>query len=478
MTAAIALAALAGVVLLTMSVQHAAQSLRRARGDAAAHRMGKGRDLAAHRQRGARATARRLGVTSPGLTIARTVAGNRPLYQGWEDCSLDVAGPRVGKTTCRVVPAILEAPGAVLATSNKRDLVDATRPARAAAGAVWVFDPQRLIGEPAGWWWNPLSYVTDETKAADLADVFAAAHAEPQARSDAFFAPKGQKVVAALLLAAAAAGRTLDQVYTWVTDPDEDEPVTLLRRHGYALLADGLKAEINAPPKQRGGVYGSAERSVAFLTNRETLPWITPAPDRREFDPHAFVRGTATLYSLSKEGRGSAGALVAGLTVAVTDAAEEHAKRSPGGRLPLPLVAVLDEACNVCRWPELPNLYSHYGSRGICLMTFAQSWSQLAEAFGRDGARKLWSAATVKVVGGGVAEADFLEDLSRLIGDFDEPLVSVGQARGGRSTNRTTRRRRVLDVAELAALPKGRAVVLCAGAPPTLARTLPYWERS
>ena len=64
------------------------------------------------------------------------------------------------------------------------------------------------------------------------------------------------------------------------------------------------------------------------------------------------MRGSGTLYSLSKEGKGSAGALVAGLTVAVTDAAEEFARRSPGGRMPVPLVVVLDEAANVCRWPR------------------------------------------------------------------------------------------------------------------------------
>lgn len=91
--------------------------------------------------------------------------------------------------------------------------------------------------------------------------------------------------------------------------------------------------------------------------------------------------------------------------------------------------------------------------------------------------RKLWSAATVKLYAGGVAEADFLEDLSRLIGDFDEPLVTVGQSRGGRSTTRTMRRRRILEVAELAGLPKGRAIVLAAGASPTLVRTTPWWER-
>ena len=251
----------------------------------------------------------------------------------------------------------------------------------------------------------------------------------------------------------------------------------LLRDYGHPLMADSLLGEINAPEKQRGGVYGTAEKTLSFLTNRAALEWVTPGRDRREFDVHEFVRGTGTLYSLSKEGKGSAGALVAGLTVAVTDAAEQLAKRSPGGRLPVPLVVVLDEAANVCRWPELPNQYSHYGSRAIVLMTFLQSWSQGVDVWGRDGMRKLWSAATVKLYAGGVAEADFLEDLSRLIGDFDEPLVTIGQSRGGRSTTRTTRRRRILEVAELAGLPKGRAIVLAAGASPTLVKTTPWWER-
>jgi type IV secretory pathway TraG/TraD family ATPase VirD4 len=235
-----------------------------------------------------------------------------------------------------------------------------------------------------------------------------------------------------------------------------------------------LAAEINAPDKQRGGVYGTAEKVLAFLTNRHALAWVTPAGDRVEFDAHEFVRGTGTLYSLSKEGKGSAGALVAGLTVAVTDAAEEYAKRSPGARLPVPLLAVLDEAANVCRWPELPNLYSHYGSRGICLLTMLQSWSQGVEVWGRDGMRKLWSAATIKLYGGGVSEVDFLADLSQLIGEFTQHTTSVSHAKGGGSTTHATQRERILDVADLAALPKGRAIVLAAGAPPALVRTLPW----
>jgi type IV secretory pathway TraG/TraD family ATPase VirD4 len=455
---------------------------RRSRVDRAARHLGRGTgtggDLHALGQRGAAASAARLGVQGKvGLPIAATVAGGQTLYSSWEDVSVDIWGPRTGKTTSRAIPAILNAPGAVLATSNKRDLVDATRGLRASAGPVWVFDPQGIVDEPASWWWNPLSYVTDEVKASMLADVFASAARDPGARTDAYFDAVAQGLLAGLLLAAALGARPIRQVYLWLTDPTDDEPVVILRAHGVPLSAAAVAGVVNAPEKQRGGVYGTAQQIASFLTNRQAVRWVTP-PDlgdgRRQFDPAAFVAGGGTLYSLSKEGRGSAGPLVTALTVAVTEAAEQLAKRSPGGRLPVPLVAVLDEAANVCRWRELPNQYSHYGSRGIVVLTILQSWSQGVEVWGREGMRKLWSAANVKVYGGGVSEVEFLSELSQLIGDYDLNATSTSQGKGGRSISHSTRRERVLDVADLAALPKGRAVVIASGAPATLARTLPW----
>ena len=38
-----------------------------------------------------------------------------------------------------------------------------------------------------------------------------------------------------MLLAAAAGGRSISQVFTWLTDPTEEEPVTLLRADGYQM---------------------------------------------------------------------------------------------------------------------------------------------------------------------------------------------------------------------------------------------------
>lgn len=477
-------AAAAAVSLVLMTTLAAAGALawkirhRAARADKAARRMGRGRDVAALSHEGAAAVARRLGIDGePGLKVGTSVADGSPIYQDFESVSVDICGPRTGKTTSRAIPAIMAAPGAVITTSNKRDLVDATRDPRSELGRVWVFDPQGLVDEPATWWWNPLTYVTDENKAQSLADVFAAAARKPGARTDAYFDSAALDLLAGLLLAAACNRRPITQVYLWITDPNDDEPARILDRSGYPLPAASVRGMVGAPDKQRAGVYGTAQQITSFLTNRQTATWVTPRPGVDQFDPRDFIITADTLYSLSREGRGNAAPVVTALTVAVCEAAEDHAKTQPGGRLAVPMVAVLDEAANVCRWSELPNLYSHHGSRGINILTFLQSWSQGVEVWGRDGMRKLWSAANVKVYGGGVSEVEFLNEISQLIGDYQHSDASVSYHRGsGRSTSHQHRTDRILDVADLAALDRGRIVVFGSGSKPVLAKTQPWYD--
>ncbi|MFD6095134.1 type IV secretory system conjugative DNA transfer family protein [Nocardiopsis flavescens] len=450
----------------------------RARVDSSAAHMGRGDDLGRLSEKGARAKAARLGVEgSPGVPIGRSVRDGRMLYGSWEDMHVDIWGPRTGKTTSRAIPAILEAPGAVLVTSNKRDVVDATRGVRGTSGPVWVFDPQGIALEKPDWWWNPLSYVTDEVKAARLAGHFVAGSRDADAKTDAFFDGAAQDLLAGLLLAAALDRRSILQVYTWLTRPHDDEAVGILSGHGYTLVADNVSGVVNSPEKQRGGVYGTAMQMVSCLMSRQIGPWISPQGEedvRSHFDPHEFVAGGGTLYSLSKEGKGSAGPLVTALTVAVVEAAEELATTQRGGRLGTPLLGVLDEAANVCRWNDLPALYSHYGSRGIILMTILQSWSQGVDVWGQSGMRKLWSASNIKVYGGGVSEVEFLNELSQLIGDHEVDRASVSGGRQGRSVSWQVDRQRTMEVSDLGSMPPGRAVVIASGTPPTLVETVPW----
>src|SRR5439155_9011957 len=147
---------------------------------------------------------------APGLPIGRVLPeGSELLRATWEDQVFHIAGTRTGKTTSTAIPAVLAAPGAVVVTSNKRDIVDATRGLRGAAerGPVWLFDPQRLAGGDPTWWWDPLTSVTDVRTARKLATIWATVGRDFDARVDPYFHPAGVELLAMMLLAAARGGR-------------------------------------------------------------------------------------------------------------------------------------------------------------------------------------------------------------------------------------------------------------------------------
>ncbi|MBF6073744.1 type IV secretory system conjugative DNA transfer family protein [Nocardia beijingensis] len=453
--------------------------------------MGNGGAISMLTEAGVREKAQQLGVRlgyndAPGVPIGVGVADGVMLYGSYEDLHLDIWGPRQGKSTSRVIPAILTAIGPVLATSNKRDVVDATRDVREAKGSpTFVFDPQGVAGEEPTWFWDPLSWVDAkregcEMRAARLAGHFADGDDGRDTKTDAFFDPEAEDLLAGLFLAAAVGDRNgsrpIVQVWEWVTNPQDTEPIELLRAARHHYTASGLSSQYNTDPRTRSGIFGTAKKMIRCLKLSNVHPWISRGGDRREFDELEFLENNGTLYSLSLEGRGSAAPLVSALTEAVIDVAMRKASQSAGGRLAIPLLAVLDEAANVVRWKDLPKQYSHFGSRGIVVMTVLQSWAQGVRCWGESGMNALWSAANIKVLGSGVDDTKFLQERSDVLGEYDAISQSVSESKGGKSYSRSLSSSKTFSVNGLATLPRGRAILFPSGAPPVLIRTVPWWE--
>lgn len=434
---------------------------------------------------GARARAKESARLSPdaagwtGSPLGLALPGRVPVFSGPEDVSVDVWGARSGKTSKRVVRAILDAPGCVLATSNKRDVPDLTAAIRARQGRIWLFDPQALAsdGKPT-FTFNPLDQVRDVSEAQKLAAIFEASTREPGARTDAQWDTAGRDLLAWMFLAAAASGLPIGQVWEWLSNPDDTAAAVLLRQAGHDGPATAVQGVLGQPDKMRGSTFGTAQRMARALVNPELLAWVTPTPDLPRFVPEKFPVSTDTLYALSMEGEGSGGPFVAALTAHVCKAAERIAASSPLSRLRRPFDVELDEAANICRWPELPKLYSHYGSRGILIHSYFQNWTQGVDAWGENGMRALWSAANVRVLGAGVADEKFLSEFSALVGDYEEWIVqSVNTGRHGeRQVSRTLRKERALAVSHLASLPKERAIVFASGSRPVVIETVPWQD--
>ncbi|WP_198037087.1 type IV secretory system conjugative DNA transfer family protein [Nocardia sp. BMG51109] len=392
---------------------------------------------------GARQTADNLGVRlgyadAPGVAIGRTVAGGRRLYGSYEDMHVDIWGPRQGKTTRRVIPAILDAVGPVVATATGREVLDATRDCRYGKGSrVWVFDPDGVAGERPDWCWDPLAWVRgDEARAARLAGHFADADRRLDATD--YFEIEGEELLAALFLAASLARFPITQVWEWVTNPMDTEAVQVLRCAERHHASAGVAALYNLDERTKSGIFGTARKMARCLRFPNLHPWVCHTGEQYRLDATEIVDENATLYLLSAPGRGTAVPVVNAFLDAVLDAARPSR---------IPMLAVLDDAADVVRSRDFPQRCGRYGADGVVVMAMLQSWAQGVRCWGPGGMSELWSAANIRVLGGGVD---------------DVPLLRDGVDRA--------------SVAAVRSLPRGRAVLLASGVPPVPIEVEPWWE--
>jgi type IV secretory pathway TraG/TraD family ATPase VirD4 len=422
---------------------------------------------------------RALDPAETGLALGRLLLpGSRRgpvVYASWEDTVVAFMAPRSGKTTAQAIPFVLSAPGAVIATSNKADLWAATTALRADAtgGRVWLFDPQRITYQPQAWWWNLLHGLRTVEDAHRLAGHFVLTVADEHRRD--LWGPAAQDLLAALFLAAASSGHTLHDVAGWLNEPAVPTPIELLADAGFTAMAASLRGAQNGAAETRDGIYQTARTAATAMTDPQIMAWVTPPRHGAlpVFDPGQFAASRDTLYLLSKS-RSAAAPLIAALSDTAMRAAERRAERL-GGRLDPPLVVTLDEAANICRIADLPDLYSHLGSRGITPVTILQSYEQGVTVWGEHGMAALWGAATKKIIGAGVDSPRLARDLATLVGQHDVPVRTLSYGDGRASESVSLRRQDILEPAAIRALPPGTALLLATGLKPALIRLAPWY---
>jgi type IV secretory pathway TraG/TraD family ATPase VirD4 len=424
----------------------------------------------------AQASPREITPADTGLMLGSLMrpAGRGPaLYASWEDTIIAFMAPRSGKTTAMGVPYVLSAPGPVVATSIKADLWAATARLREERGTVWLFDPQRITCQPREWWWDPLRGMTTVETAHRMAAHFVLTVADGRRRD--LWGPAAQELLCALFLAAAASARSLRDVARWLDDTSSPTPAELLDGAGFRALASSLRGAQHGAPETRDGIYQTARTAAACLHDEEIMPWVTPPPVTLPvFSPAAFAASCDTLYMLT-ESRAAASPLIAALTDRAMRAGRRHAEMA-GGRLDPPMVLILDEAANICRIADLPDLYSHLGSRGMVPVTILQSYQQGVSVWGEPGMAALWGAATRKVIGAGIDDPRLTRDLAALVGRHDVAVRSASYGDGRASEQITLRRQDILQAADIRALPPGTALLLATGARPALIRLRPWYH--
>jgi type IV secretory pathway TraG/TraD family ATPase VirD4 len=411
---------------------------------------------------------------SGGRLYAGTVAGGLILAEP-EQSLLVLGPPRSGKTTAIAVPNTLCAPGAVVVTSTKPDVLAATLERRAARGRCWLLDPSGSITTPAGVErirWSPVAAARSWDESLAIARSMAGAARPAGRRGDsAHWTERAEALLAPLLHAAYLHGNGIEEVLTWVLRHDPGPAAAVLAAErievGRAVLA-GIE---DTDPREQSGIWSSAAGILAAYRSEQVLDHSRPV----NFDPAGLIGTTDTVYVCAPARYQD---LVAPIVVAFLDQARAGAFAATGQ--PAPLTLVLDELANIAPLPDLAALVSEGGGQGVLTLGCLQDLSQARTRWGpaADGFLSLFGA---KLVLPGIGDLSTLELVSRLGGEIDVPAKTVSRGpwwspgRGAPTVSWAPHRQRRLPVEAVNQQPRGRAILISGSRPPQDIHLAPWW---
>jgi type IV secretion system protein VirD4 len=386
--------------------------------------------------------------------------------------------PRAGKTTALAVPNVLAAPGPVISTSTKPDVLVPTLGVRSALGRCWLLDPTGTVTTPPGVErirWSPVAAATtwDESLVVARGMVGAARPAGRYGES-AHWTERAEALLAPLLHAAHLCGAGMESVLRWVLRQDLDPPAGALAIHGVDMASDVLAGIAATDQRELSGIFSSTAGVLAAYRSDAVLDGSSAV----NFDPRWLTGSADTVYVCAPARHQD---LVAPIVVAFLEQARAgcYSARARGAAGP-PLTLVLDEAANIAPLPDLPALVSEGGGQGVLTLACLQDLSQARQRWGAaaDGFLSLFGT---KVVLPGIGDLSTLELVSRLGGEVEVPARSVSRgpwwSRSGRGPTVTwsSRRQRRLPVESVSQQPAGAALAICGARPPERVRLPPWW---
>ncbi|GAA5026139.1 type IV secretory system conjugative DNA transfer family protein [Actinopolymorpha pittospori] len=419
--------------------------------------------------------ARRLWVSTREFATPLARVGWLLVWSAVEDVTLRIGGPRTGKTG-ELAGRILDAPGAVIATSTRTDLIELTRGLRSKRGPVEVFNPSGVGGLPSTITFDPLSGCEQPSTATSRASDLLSGVSAPGAGSDReFWASQARRVLASLMHAAALGKASMRDVLAWVADPDANaaEVRRLLRRSPEPAYESDALQFLSTNERTRSSICSTIMPALGWLTDSTAAAATQPDPSGRGFDVAALLERRGTVFMLGAEDAQVA-PLVTALTGHVAREARRIAADQPGGRLDPPLTLALDEAALICPIP-LDNWTADMGGRGVTIHIAVQSRAQLRQRWGDTGAGAIMNNAATVMVFGGTRDPDDLAAYSTLAGERDEEVATHDH--DGKLTSISYRRVPVLSPAQIAQIPVGQVVIIRRGMPPAIGRVQMAWRR-
>jgi type IV secretion system protein VirD4 len=356
-------------------------------------------------------------------------------WAGPQRSTLVLGPPRSGKTSSLVIPNLLLAKGAVVSTSTKPDVMDATAPVRVREGWAFLFDPSGEIECPAhvervGW--SPLTTAANWDAAVQTSDAMVNASRVggagiARSSGEQHWTERASALLSPLLHAAAIESLPIKSVLRWIDRHDGATPLQILSRSvgEDATATDLLSGIVGTDAREQSGIWSTASGVLAAYRSEAALASTELPP----LDVAEFCRGTNTMYICAAGRRQNQFApLVVAALGDVRDATYE--REQSGERFP-PTLLALDEVANIAPIPDLPALLSEGAGQGLLVMACLQDLSQARGRWG-SAANGFLTLFGTTVVFPGIADVGTLRDLSALAGDHEIETTTVGRSVGQR----------------------------------------------
>ncbi|MCX4462427.1 TraM recognition domain-containing protein [Streptomyces sp. NBC_01728] len=438
--------------------------------------------------------ARKVPTNAVGFYIGKDRKTGLHLYASIEESSLMLAPMGAGKTA-KLGNWLLDAPGAVLATSSKYDIVELTEAIRTRVGNILIWNPERLADRPSNISWDPVIGCSDPQLGIERSKRRAKSLLEGSdftkgMENRNFWTSSSYRVLKAFLWAADAEGLSLIDVARWSKQPHRYEAIEIFKKHS-DTAPRGWQDDLEQQQKVDGkattleNVFGTLSQTFMFLDSPDIQQVILSAHrPHAQFDVEAYLRSRDTLYMLGNDSDvGGMGPLFTCLTSEVYAGARTMASRMRGGRLDPPMTFVLDEAALICSVP-LQRWTADSRGIGITIHAVFQSPAQIYERYGKYAYQTIWDNC-VKLILGGLSNDEHIESLSRLTGKRRVKQETESQSNSGglnatsnRSSSYTWVEKPTMESSDIMYLDPGEILMFrkyLGG--PVVATYTPVWDR-
>ncbi|OXM18061.1 hypothetical protein CBI33_28075 [Rhodococcus erythropolis] len=410
---------------------------------------------------------RRIAAEAETTKIATLYTGGDGVYLQYRD-GLTCTGPTGAGKTWRVCwKGVTDAVGPVVATSTRGDLLRSTWAERSEVGRVEVFDPEGLTAIANPMRWSILDGCDDPEVAKRRAEALVQAMPMDDTSNAGYWNGKAAMLMRGYLYTAAVKNKDLMDLRIWASSRNVKLVRDVLKRDlpdWHAELGQALDSKSDSSDD----VVSACARLLEPLASPKLMGAIN-VPRSESADLHALMtEGKNTVYLVSEGHSASAAAFTTVLSAELYHVAKTHGLTRPDDKIDPPLRMVLDEMNNVAAIPNMPDLITDSGGRGIQIWALVHSALQNEKRWGRIGGQRLSTDSPARMYLPGLGDESELAALSRLMGSRDEYT-----SHDPRSAPRSVP---VMALNEIREMPEDQALMMFRNAKPMKVRLPSVWD--